>query len=79
MTKEWILELIDGLRARGVSNIRVKDGAFELELAGIPALNAGELPVRTEDREKLLADPNVPEETKQRIAEEDTRDLYAAS
>lgn len=74
-----MLAFVDGLRDRGVQQVRVKfrSGA-ELELVIAPRA-ANELPVTNEERTKLMNDPTTPAEVKERIAEEDERDLFASA
>lgn len=79
MTNKEILDLIDSLRARGVHGIELVRGDFKLSVVGIPRLNAGELPDSAEARAAMLRDPNVADDVKKRILEEDERDLYGSA
>lgn len=79
MTNQEILDFIDNLRARGVQNAEVERDGFKLRLLGIPALAAGELPTSQSAREAMLRDPNVTDAVKNKIREEDDRDLFASA
>lgn len=73
-----LIELVDQLRDRGVTYVKARLGEVELE-CNLPPRGMAELPVSQTERDRMLSDPKVPQEIKERIAQEDEEDLYGAT
>lgn len=78
MTPPELLSLLDNLRDRGVTYVKLSIDGAEIE-CNLPPRGVTELPLTQAARDELLRDPHTPEEVKKRIAEEDERDLFAAA